>query len=84
MSAFGNALAPAEFAQILPVGSVFGIGIIVFGTMSIAVLNTITAIIFIGLYNIIARWAGGFRVRFDVVEEKSIQQIDEIIEELES
>jgi zona occludens toxin (predicted ATPase) len=84
MSAFGSALAPAEFSQIFPVGGAFVIAIFVFGTMGFAVMSTIAATIFIGLYNIIARWAGGFRVRFDAVEEKSIQQINKVLEELES
>ena len=75
LTAFGNALAPAEFVQFFPVGGAFTIGIIVIGTIGVAVIYTIGATIFVGLYNIIARWAGGFRVRFDVVEDNPNNQL---------
>jgi len=68
MSAFGNALAPAEFASLVPMGGAMAIGIIVFGTATIAVTYTIVAAIFIGIYNLLARWVGGFKVHFKTLD----------------
>jgi hypothetical protein len=70
MSAFGNALAPAEFASFVPMGGAMAIGIIVFGTITIAITYTIAAVVFIGIYNLLARWVGGFKVHFKLVEKE--------------
>lgn len=73
LSAFGNALAPAEFGSFVPVtGGVMAIGIIVFGTITIAITYTIAATVFVGIYNLLARLVGGFKVHFKVVETEPI------------
>ncbi len=69
MGTLGSALGGQDIANILPVGGVALVFIIVFVTIVISVVYTLAAIIFIGLYNLIAGWAGGFIVHFESIPE---------------
>ena len=69
MGTLGTALGGQDFASLLPVGGIALVFIIFFVTIVISVVYTLAAIIFIGLYNLIAGWAGGFVVQFESIPE---------------
>lgn len=77
MSALGEALAPSDLSNVLPVSGAVAIGIVVFGTIGLAILYTLMAIIFVGLYNLIARLAGGITVHFESLDKPDVTKTTE-------
>ena len=64
----GSTLAPPEFDSFFPLGGTIAVVLIIFGTLTIAMTNTIAVTILIGLYNLFACWIGGIKVRLKPID----------------
>ena len=64
-----SSLGVDELAPAISISGVVALFIVLFGTITVAVVYSLVALIFTALYNLVARWAGGFVVHFETSQE---------------
>lgn len=81
MGSFISAIGGEDLTPMMPASGLVFVLILVFGTVAIAVIYTIGAVVFTSIYNLFSRFTGGFVVDVEKIEpDETIKPSSYIVE----